>query len=82
MTVKYKTLFIWIDVDFSLTVSCDTGITCMNDNTIISVYQGRQTGGGWGGLNPSEFWMGGLNACQPPLILRKIILGGGWLPLN
>ena len=35
-------------------------------------------GGGLGGLNPSppEFWMGGLNTCQPPLILRKNFLGG------
>ena len=31
--------------------------------------QGRQTGGG--GPNPPEFWMGGLNTCQPPLILRR-----------
>ena len=29
-------------------------------------YPGRQTGGGWGGLNPPEFWMRGLNTCQPP----------------
>ena len=35
------------------------------------IAQGRQT----------EFWMGGLNTCQPPLILRKIFYGG-WLPLN
>ena len=39
--------------------------------------QGRQTGGGWGGLNPPpEFWMGGLNTCQPPLIFRTIFFGG------
>ena len=38
--------------------------------------------GGLGGLNPPEFWMGGLNNCQPPLILRKNLGGGGWLPLN
>ena len=39
--------------------------------------QGRQTGGvGWGGPNPPEFWMGGLNTCQPPLILRRFFLGG------
>ena len=46
--------------------------------TIIIVYfsQGRQTGGVGGGLNPPEFWMGGLNTCQPPLILRKKFLGG------
>ena len=40
-------------------------------------------GGGWGGLNPP--WIldgGGLNACQPPLILRKIFLGGVGSPLN
>ena len=37
------------------------------------VLQGRQTGGGGvGGVStPPEFWMGGLNTCQPPLILRK-----------
>ena len=29
---------------------------------------GRQTGGGVGGVStPPEFWMGGLNTCQPPL---------------
>ena len=40
-------------------------------------YQGRQTGGGVGGVStPPEFWMGGLNACQPPLILRKNFLEG------
>ena len=45
--------------------------------------QGRQTGGGgWGVSTPPEFWMGGLNTCQPPLILRKKFLGGVWLPLN
>ena len=34
--------------------------------------QGRQTGGGVGGVStPPEFWMGGLNTCQPPLILKK-----------
>ena len=39
--------------------------------------QGRQTGGGgWGVLTPPEFLMGGLNTCQPPLILRKKFLGG------
>ena len=38
--------------------------------------QGRQTG-----LvsTPPEFWMGGLNTCQPPLILRFFFLGGGGL---
>ena len=34
-------------------------------------------GGGVGGVStPPEFWMGGLNTCQPPLILRKKFLGG------
>ena len=33
--------------------------------------QGRQTGGVGGVSTPPEFWMGGLNTCQPPLILRK-----------
>ena len=34
-------------------------------------------GGGVGGVStPPEFWMGGLNTCQPPLILRKKILRG------
>ena len=42
----------------------------------ISAWQGRQTGGGWGVSTPPEFWMGGLNTCQPPLILRKFFLGG------
>ena len=38
--------------------------------------RGAKQGGGLGGLNPPEFWMGGLNTCQPPLILRKKIFGG------
>ena len=39
--------------------------------------QGRQTGGGVGGVaTPPEFWMRGLNTCQPPLILRRFLLGG------
>ena len=40
--------------------------------------QGRQTGGGggWGVTTPPEFWMGGLNTCQPPLILRRFLLEG------
>ena len=44
----------------------------------IGLHQGRQTGGGVGGgvLTPPEFGWGGLNTCQPPLILRKIFLGG------
>ena len=33
-------------------------------------------------LNPPEFWMGGLNTCQTPLILRKKFLGGGLAPLK
>ena len=36
--------------------------------------QGRQTGGGLGGRNPPECWMGGLNTCQPPLILKRFLL--------
>ena len=46
-------------------------------NSMITVGRGaKQGGGGWGGLNPPEFWMGGLNACEPPLILRNFFLGG------
>ena len=33
-------------------------------------------GGGWGvATPPPEFWMEGLNTCQPPLILRRFLLG-------
>ena len=43
----------------------------------LSKNQGRQTGGGLGGVStPPEFWMEGLNTCQPPLILRKKFLTG------
>ena len=45
-------------------------------------FQGRQTGGGWGVSTPPEFWMGGLNTSQPPLILRKKILRGIGDPLK
>ena len=49
----------------------------------IGINQGRRTGGGLGGLNPPpQFWMGGLNTCQPPLILRRFFLGGGLAPLK
>ena len=41
-----------------------------------SIAQGRQTGGVGGVATPPEFWMGGLNTCQPPLILRRFLLGG------
>ena len=44
----------------------------------INVCRGAKQGGrGWGVSTPPEFWMGGgLNTCQPPLILRKNFLGG------
>ena len=29
-------------------------------------YSGVKQGGGWGVSTPPEFWMGGLNPCQPP----------------
>ena len=38
--------------------------------------RGAKQGGVGGVSTPPEFWMGGLNTCQPPLILRKIFLGG------
>ena len=45
--------------------------------------QGRQTGGGVGGVStPPEFWMGGLNTCQPPPDFEKKNFRGSWLPLN
>ena len=54
-------------------------------NRCIS-FRGAKQGGGVGEVStPPEFWMGGggLNTCQPSLILRKKILGGGgFLPLN
>ena len=54
-------------------VKCSPDVKC----------SGAPNRGGWGSLNPPpEFWMGGLNTCQPPLILRKIFFRGGWLPLN
>ena len=44
-------------------------------NTLL--LPGAPNRGGWGGVStPPEFWMGGLNTCQPPLILRKKFLGG------
>ena len=46
----------------------------------INMNQGRQTGGVGGVSTPPEFWMGGLNTCQPPLILRRFILGGVGAP--
>ena len=39
-------------------------------------FRGAKQGGVGGVSTPPEFWMGGLNTCQPPLILRKIFLGG------
>ena len=60
-------------------------MACVNhaNSTGMQPYnQGRQTGGVGGDSTPPEFWMGGLNTCQPPLILRKKILRVVWLPLN
>ena len=34
--------------------------------------RGAKQGGVGGVSTPPEFWMGGLNTCQPPLILRNI----------
>ena len=47
------------------------------ENVCIIVHRGAKQGGGVGGVStPPEFWMGGLNTCQPPLILRNFFLGG------
>ena len=44
---------------------------------LICIFSGGPNRGGVGGFStPPEFWMGGLNTCQPPLILRKKFLGG------
>ena len=49
-------------------------------NLGLHITRGAKQGGG---LNPPEFWMGGLNTYQPPLILKKKFQGGGgWFPLN
>ena len=41
-------------------------------NSPLLEARGAKQGGGVGGVStPPEFWMGGLNTCQPPLILRK-----------
>ena len=49
--------------------------------TCVSINSGAPNrGGGWGVSTPPEFWMGGLNTCQPPLILRKKFLGGVGYP--
>ena len=45
----------------------------------VTMARGAKQGGV---ATPPEFWMGVLNTCQPPLILRRFLLGGGWLPLN
>ena len=44
--------------------------------TIWPSHRGAKQGGVGGVSTPPEFWMGGLNTCQPPLILRKTFLGG------
>ena len=54
-------------------------IVSPNFTDFIGLDQGRQTGGGGGGLGvatPPQFWKGGLNTCQPPLIMRRFFLGG------
>ena len=46
-------------------------------STVITSCRGAKQGGGVGGVStPPEFWMGGLNTCQPPVILRNFFLGG------
>ena len=52
-----------------------TDIAILNNNVLRTGAPNRG-GGGWGVSTPPEFWMGGLNTCQPPLILRKKNLGG------
>ena len=51
-------------------------------NDFVYLLSGAPNGGG-GVATPPEFWMGGLNTCQPPLILRRFLLGeGGVAPLK
>ena len=45
-------------------------------NMIQEYFQGRQTGGGLGGLNPPWILEGGVERLSTPLILRKNFLGG------
>ena len=60
-----------------------TNNLCKQHTSGILTHRGAKQGVGVGGVStPPEFWMGGLNICQPPLILRKKIFSGGWLPLN
>ena len=48
------------------------------DLTEIRVYgRGAKQGGVGGSQPPLNFgWGGGLNTCQPPLVLRRFLLGG------
>ena len=53
------------------------------DQQLYGDIQGRQTGGGgWGLSTPPEFWMGGLNTCQPPPDFEKKFFRGGLAPLK
>ena len=46
----------------------------------IKAFRGAKQGGGVS--TPPKFWMGGLNACQPPPPdFEKKFFRGGWFPL-
>ena len=54
-------------------------IVSLNDPILVYIRGAKQGGLGGGVSTPPEFWMGGgggLNTCQPPLILRKKFLEG------
>ena len=65
---NYTTVLVLFDSTYQFCIHCVQGA--------------KQGGGVWGVSTPLAFWMGGLNTCQPPLILRKNFQGGGWFPLN
>ena len=69
--------------------SCNNRKACVLDTVVISgdevcwnavfgtLVGVSHRGAKQGGVStPPEFWMGGLNTCQPPLILGRFFLGG------
>ena len=54
-------------------VSVGGAWVCVCVCVCVHIIRGAKQGGV---STPPEFWMEGLNTCQPPLILRKKKLGG------
>ena len=60
------------DKEYTLDYVCanERGLQCVKGAKILGIEEVVESQGVGGVSTPPEFWMGGLNTCQPPLILR------------